>query len=232
MPISKSITQAAKKLQNKMQKLKYSWKTYDLWDLIHKHPWLKETNPYKKARDWYIKISRDEMHHLRGQFMVPGKLYIFNYDTPKYQDVLPWFDTQPLVLSLGPIKTKEGIRNLGLNMHLLPPTIRRIVLVKIFEMNKSIYKDQLFNEVQKQVPVKWQELIKPLEKYGIAFCIRMYIPELQRNIVEFKYEEWKDAIYIESKGLNKITFEELRIEWANFVHKSGNKALKTNWATS
>lgn len=228
--IKDTISNSGKELSRILKKFKYRWREYDLWKEIHNNPWLKKSNPYAEAKQWYIKeIARDSEHHIKRQFLMPGKLYMFNYDDPKYKNILPWFDTQPLVIGLGPIRTSEGIRVLGLNMHLLPPTIRRIVMVKIFEMNKALYKAELFEKNQKPVLIKWKALVAPLEKYGIEFCIRMYIPELQKNVVEFRYDEWYKAIYIESKGMSKISFEALRVEWANFVHKSKNKALKENW---
>jgi len=222
-----------KPTERAIQKLKYSWVDYDLWRLIHEHPWLKSGAPQKKAIEWYRKsIMTDRDYHYRGKLLQQGKLYMFDYDTPKYADTLAFFDTQPLVISIGPIVTSEGVRDLGLNMHLLPPRIRRIVMCQIFEMYRNRYRDQLFAKKQDNVPVKWQAIVDPLRKYGLEFCIRMYIPELRKNVIEFRYDDWKNAIYIESKGYKKITVEALQKEWASFVRKNKDKRLNDNWQRS
>lgn len=227
MPLLKNIKQSLSRFGNK---LKYSWREYDLWKEIDNHPWKKKGNTNVQARKWLnSEILRDSDHHLRAKLFTQGKLYIFDYDHPKYEDVLDYFDTQPLVISIGSISTSEGLRDLGLNMHLLPPRIRRIVMAKIFEMYRNTYKSELFAKNQNSVPVNWKAIVKPLWKYGIGFCIRMYIPELRKNVIEFRYDEWKDAIYIESKGLSKITFESLEKEWGKYVRKHKEYGLNETW---
>ena len=75
--------------------------------------------------------------------MEAGNLFSFEYKSPKYAgtSVLPWFDKYPLVLSLGPVVTNLGVRNIGFNLHLLPAKIRIIVVCKIFDLYKKPYLD-------------------------------------------------------------------------------------------
>lgn len=235
------------KLKSHLQKLEdegirtrkkvLNWKTYDLWKEIENHEWLKSGRPDKFAIDWYRnKISVDKDYHFKAALLRQGFLYTYNYDTPKYKDVLDYFDTQPLVIAFGSIQTNEGLRDIGINLHLLPPRIRRIVIYKIFEIYRNSYKDQLFakRSALKVVQVNWKQIAVPLFKYGAAFAIRMYIPELRRNTIEFKYEDWSSAIYIPSKKLSKITQTELENLWRKFVKDQNKKGMKLSesWSNS
>lgn len=215
-----------------------NWRTYDLYKEIENHEWVKKGNPSAKALEWYRKdIMTDTSLHNKGQLLRQGFLYTFNYDTPKYESVLDYFDTQPLVISFGPVETSLGKRDIGINLHLYPPRIRRIIMYKVFEIYRNLYKDQLFAKNPKEIPVKWIDLKKPLEKYGIAFGIRMYISELRTNTIQFLYEHWASAIYLPSKRIAKKTQAELEALWAEFVknQKKTNgpgKGLNESWRNS
>lgn len=238
LPQLKNILQTLGKTGDRLRSKMLNWKTYDLWKMIETNPFLKSGNPDQKALEWYRKsIMNDTDYHFKAKLLRQGFLYTYNYDTPKYESVLDYFDTQPLMISFGPIETSLGRRDIGINLHLFPPRIRRIIMYKIFEMYRNHYKDQLFTKNQQVVNVTWKAIAKPLEKYGIAFGIRMYIPELRRNVIEFKYEDWKDAIFLPSKKLSKITQLELEDLWAKFVHnqkknKGPGKDLNESWKNS
>ena len=215
-----------------------NWRTYDLYKEINNHEWVKKGNPAAKALEWYRKdIMTDTSLHNKGQLLRQGFLYTFNYDTPKYESVLDFFDTQPLVISFGPVETSLGKRDIGINLHLYPPRIRRIIMYKVFEIYRNLYKDQLFAKNPKEIPVKWIDLKKPLERYGIVFGIRMYIPSLRTNTIQFLYEHWPSAIYLPSKRIAKKTQAELEALWAEFVknQKKTNgpgKGLNESWKNS
>lgn len=212
-----------------------NWREYDLWKEIENSPFLKGGNPNAKALEWYKKyVARNPEYFTKAALLQQGFLYTFNYDTPKYESVLDYFDTQPLVISFGPIDTSLGKRDIGINLHLLPPRIRRVVMYKIFEMYRNTYKDQLFAKDPKTVQVSWKAIATPLLKYGVAFAVRMYISDLRKNTIRFKYEDWAKAIYLPTKRLAKTTQEELEKLWAQFVRKqqlekkpAGN--LNENW---
>ena len=228
------LQKAAERGRSKM----LNWRTYDLYKEIENHPWVKKGNPAAKALEWYRKeIATDTSLHNKGQLLRQGFLYTFNYDTPKYESVLDFFDTQPLVISFGPVETSLGKRDIGINLHLYPPRIRRIIMYKVFEIYRNLYKDQLFSKNPKEIPVKWIDLKKPLERYGIAFGIRMYISELRTNTIQFLYEHWASAIYLPSKRIAKKTQAELEALWAEFVknQKKTNgpgKGLNESWKNS
>lgn len=213
------------------------FKNYDLFKEIKNSPWNK-TQGAIKAYNWYKEYRRDKNNWLKGQLMHQGRLYMFDYRTPKYKDTpqLPWFDENPLVICLGHVKTSLGWRTININMHILPPVTRRIVMSKIFDFNKNKYKSMLGKKEQKDVTsVSYKKLIKPLEQYGVGFAIRMYIPKLQKNIVEFRFDDWKNAIFLESRKLNGITVVELAKAWSDYVeehNKKNEKKLNKSWLKS
>lgn len=215
------------------------FKNYDLFKEIKNSKW-NSTQGSMKAWLWYKKYRNDKANWLKGQLMRQGHLYMFDYREPKYKDTihLPWFDENPLVISLGPVKTSLGWRTININLHILPPITRRIVISRIFDYNKNKYKSMLGNKKQADIIVKnvnYKELIQPLQKYGIGFAIRMYIPELQKNVVEFKIEDWKNAIFLESKKLNGITVVGLQNAWSEYVenhNKTAATKLNRSWLKS
>lgn len=202
--------------------------SYDFWEKINDNEIANSSNPAKTAVRWYREnYMRNPDRYVKRRMVKTGTLVIFDYDNPKYKDTaqLPWFDTQPLVLVLTPFITKdERIRVLGINLHLLPPKIRRLVLYQAFLMYKSAYTSQLFTDKDTtQVTIEWQRVKNVLEKYGAGFAIRMYIPSRMTNVIEFTQDDWAKAVWIPSKGYHKITASKLEHEWKEFVKKQGRK---------
>jgi hypothetical protein len=199
---------------------------YDFWAEIENNEIAKSRRPERAAVRWY----RDEYmnnpdRHVKRRIAAPGTLIMFDYDNPKYKDELKFYDTQPLVLVVQPFITKEEkIRIQGINLHLLPPKIRQLVLYQAFYLYKSEYTAQLFTDKKAlQVNVEWAAIKKQLEKYGAGFAFRMYIPQRQKNVIEFRQEDWAKAIYIPSKGYAKIGPAKLEKEWREFVKTQGKK---------
>ena len=193
---------------------------YDFWDEMMKNDIARSSKPSTASVKWYnenYKNNRDSW--LKGGFMKPGRLYMFDYKHPKNEDTLAYWDTNPLVLSLGTFRTKAGkIRNIGINLHLLPPKVRRLVLFTIYTTFKTQYKKNLYATNPKDIPsIRWNMVKKPVEKFGVGFALRMYIPELQKHIVEFKVEDMPKAIWIPSARYAKTNPAKLEKEWKQYL---------------
>jgi hypothetical protein len=200
--------------------------SYDFWEKINNNEVAKSANPYAEAIKWYQKnYQNNPSKYVKRRLMQPGSLCIFDYKTPKYEDTLDFFDTQPLVLCLQPFVTKdEKIRVMGINLHLLPPNIRRLVLYQAFLMYKSEYTAQLFTDKNAlQVNVRWQDIKRQLEKYGAGFAVRMYIPSLQMNTIEFNVEDWDKAVWIPSAKYTRTSIADLEKRWKEYVKNQGKK---------
>jgi hypothetical protein len=163
---------------------------------------------------------------LELRFWPRNQLCIFDYDTPKTEDKLEWWDRNPLVLVLQPFITKEDkIRVMGINLHLLPMNIRKLVLYQAFHMYKAAYSAKLFTDRKNdlQVNIQWQVIKKQLDKVGSDFAIRMYIQQLMKNVIEFNQEDWAKAVYIPSRAYEKTNLAELERLWKEHVKKMGSK---------
>lgn len=200
--------------------------TYDFWERMQNNEIAKSSNSDKAAVKWYYdNYQNNPDKYVKRRIMLPGTLCIFDYDTPKYADTLDFWDRNPLVLVLTPFYTKEEkIRILGINLHLLPPKIRQLVLYQAFLMYKSEYTAQLFSDKKAlQVNVSWKVIKKQLDKFGIGFACRMYIPSLQKNIIEFNVDDWDKAIWIPSRAYSKTNVNDLERRWKEYVKQQGRK---------
>lgn len=193
---------------------------YDFWKEMMNNELATSLKPESEAVKWYKKEYRNNQEHwLKKGLMKPGRLYMFSYTHPKYENTLEFFDKNPLVLSLGPYKTKEGkMRNIGINMHLLPPKVRRLVMFTVFSAFKTRYRKNLYADNPKDIPaIKWSKIQKLVAKYGTAFALRMYIPERQKQIVEFKTEDIAKAIWIPSAGFVRTNPYKLEKAWRKYL---------------
>ena len=196
---------------------------YSLRTRIRNNPWLKSGRPANKALSWLYQyvLKNPGQYRYKQNLMFSGGLFTFEYLNPKYKNTpqLEWFDKYPLVLSLGPVVTKQGIRNLGFNLHLLPPKVRIIVLCQVFELYKNLYRYQIFFKHDKPVQIKYQIILKTMKRYGADFAVRMYIPSRQKAIVVFSYTDWYKAIFIPSRGYDSIKAYKLIQLWTKHIRK-------------
>jgi hypothetical protein len=191
---------------------------YDLQLLIESHEWLKTADTSHKANAWLKTYMKDKEVQYKGKFMEAGKLYFFRYIKPKHYQTLDYWDRGPLVLCLGGYWSSAGdYIEIGLNLHLLPPLIRRQVLIKVFSMYSEKYKGEMYSASQRPLEINWQRIAMPLLQYGAAFCIRQYIPKLRSQCIEFKYEDWHNAVFVPNEYLHKTSEEQLKNAWQQFV---------------
>lgn len=207
---------------------------YSLKTRIKNNPWLKTGRPSQQAIKWLFQevFKNPSLYQYRKNIMFSGGLFTFEYKNPKYKGTtqLPWFDKFPLVLSLGGVATNEGIRNVGFNLHLLPPKIRIIVICQVFDIYKTLYRYNIFFSKTKPVNINYKIIMKACNKYGASFAIRMYIPQRQRAVVLFPYTDWYRAIFIPSRSYEGIKAAKLIQEWQKYVRKLGfSTSARMNW---
>jgi hypothetical protein len=210
---------------------------YSLRTKIKNNPWVKEGRPASKALQWLFGtvFKNPDTYRYKLNLMQQGQLFIFEYKNPKFKNTpqLPWFDKYPLVLSLGPTVTKLGVRNIGFNLHLLPPKVRIVVLCHIFELYKRFYRYNIFYGKQGPVQIKYQYVIKSLDKFGAGFCVRMYIPARQNQIVIFPQREWHKAVFLPSRGYDSIKASKLIQLWVKYVRaRKYSTSPNVNWSTT
>jgi hypothetical protein len=207
-----------------IEKLNLKTGRYSMKTKVKTNPWVK-SRPASKASSWLhsVVFTNPAIYRYNRRLLYQGGFFAFEYKNPKYKgtSVLPWFDKFPLVISLGPVVTKKGVRNIGFNLHLVPPKIRIIIMCIIFEMYKRLYRYQVFFKRENAVKINYKEIIKGLERYGVKFCVRMYIPNRMEHIVRFPITEWHKAIFIPSRGYDSIRANQLIKEWRLFCRRNG-----------
>ena len=224
---------AVKDEEDQIDKLKLRTGNYSLRTKILKNPWVNQ-RPASKAASWLFKFvfkNPDEFRYNR-RLIYAGGLFMFEYKNPKYKGTvhLPWFDKYPLVISLGPVVTKLGLRNIGFNLHLLPPKIRIIAICAVFELYKKLYRYQIFFKQDKPVQIHYKQIVKALDMYGIKFSIRMYIPNRMNQIVLFPIKTWHKAIFIPSRGYDGIRSMKLIQAWKTYCRNNQHSASENiNW---
>lgn len=116
------------------------------------------------------------------KYMLPGNIYMFFYQEPKYKEELDYYDATPMILSLGLIRTKDNvIREVGLNLHYFPPFARERILNHTYNVFKPWF-DKQFNDPQHKPShfINWDRLKHVMNKnMRLAFGIKMYIPVLR-----------------------------------------------------
>jgi len=110
-----------------------------------------------------------------------GGMFLFFYN-PKLKDKLPYYDKFPLVIPLE--RYADGF--LGINLHYLPPKIRRILLDRIRDRHMS-YKT-----------LKRYKYIKPIIK-------RYLNSHIQGRFLLVKEEDWETAIFLPVERFVKAT---------------------------
>jgi hypothetical protein len=209
---------------NNIEKLNIRTGYYSLKTRIIKNPWVNE-KPSTKATQWLFKevFKNPKDFRYSRRLLGQGQLFMFEYTNPKYKDtnVLPWFDQYPLVISLGPTVTRLGVRNIGFNLHLLPPKIRIVALCSIFELFKRIYRYQVFLKQNQPVQINYKQIISYLNNYGIKFCVRMYIPSRMKQIVLFPLKTWHKAVFIPSRSYYGIRAKKLIEAWKTYCRNQG-----------
>ena len=121
---------------------------------------------------------------------------MFYYD-PKHKDTLPYYDTFPLVIVIGP--AEGGF--LGLNLHYLPPVLRAKFLDSLLDVtNNKIYNETTkfnvtYNMLQRAGKMKY---FKP--------CIKHYLnSQVRSRFAMVESPEWEIATFLPTADFQKAT---------------------------
>lgn len=158
-----------------------------------------------EARAWFRKrikamgnINQNTL--LKDDYLIaksrptPGRMFMFAYD-PKHKETLPYYDTFPLILMVGP--AENGFY--GLNLHYLPPLIRAKLLDKLMETANN----QRFDETTK-LKINYNLLSSVAKFKEFEPCFKYYLSEhVQSKIVMVQPPEWDIAIFLPTEQFQK-----------------------------
>jgi len=170
------------------------------------------------SEKWFSEASKSrkiaEAQTTRKRFE-PGKIYVFRY-SPKYEDELPWFDENPVVLAI----EQAGSNDFGVNLNLLPVPVKEKLLDDLYDkMNiKSTKNNNPLKENPLRISFKGMKIY--LEKYGCDFALRQYIPSRKINQTVVSYSKWPEIALCNFMELNGTNVMKIKIEFKDYLKKN------------
>jgi len=157
------------------------------------------------SRDWFRKKAQSMRRVNRSQLMkedpiqlsnrqVVGSMYMFFYD-PKLKKELPYYDSFPLVIPIGP--AQGGF--LGMNLHYLPPVLRAKFLDSLLEVaSNEKYDDTTRFEVS-------YSLLKRAAKFKyFKPCVKHYLSNnVKSRFARVPAPEWEIATFLPTADFQK-----------------------------
>lgn len=182
-----------------------------------------EASLYKanvKRRDASVRKYIDENVSTKSKASImPGQLIMFNYFQPKTEEQLKYYDAMPCTIFFGTIKTKEGPRVIGFNIHYYPPKIRFMLMDRIFDIFKPMYLESWDTSLPEEISdFNYKMLIRQLQKAKLDFGIREYIPQLMHKITPIPPAQWQKAVFTEGR-FKKETREQILNHWKKLIPK-------------
>lgn len=152
--------------------------------------------------------------------IVPGQLILFEYFEPKTKEDLEYYDASPCTIFFNVVNTNLGKRVLGFNIHYYPPKMRYQIMSTIFDIFKPIY-TKYFQEGNKSSieAFDYKYLIESLEKAGLGFGVRMYIPSLIKGVRKIPPQMWHIAVFTEG-WFKKQTRAAIMRYWSQWAKKT------------
>lgn len=144
-------------------------------------------------------IMKDDSLELRNRSII-GNMYFYFYD-PKHKKTLPYYDSFPLTIMVGP--AKGGFY--GLNIHYLPPVLR----FRFFKALLDITNNKAYNETTRFNLT--YGLLKSSSKFKeFRPCFKHYLTTHVRS--RFAYippPEWEIAVALPAADWQKKSAQEV-----------------------
>jgi len=138
-------------------------------------------------------LLNDERLQQRQRFGI-GNLYMYFYD-PKHRKTLPYYDSFPLTIMVGP--AKGGFY--GLNMHYLPPPLRAVLFDKLLQTTNN----ERMNETTK-FKINYALLSSVAAMKFFRPCFKHYLRgQVDSKIALIEPAEWEVAMFMPTQQFNK-----------------------------
>ena len=161
----------------------------------------------KESREWFRRkasamgkidrnsLMKEEPVQLRNRQGV-GNMYMFFYD-PKHKKTLPYYDSFPLVIVIGP--AEGGF--LGLNLHYLPLALR----AKFLDALMDITNNKRYDETTK-FELSYEMLQKASKMKYFKPCIKHYLKDHVRSrFALVEAPEWEIATFLPTADFQKAS---------------------------
>ena len=177
----------------------------------------------KEAEKWFVESSKNvregAVARYGGRFRT-GMIHVFRYDKPKHEATLPWWDRNPVVLALDPV---EG-NDFGINLNLLPVAFKEDMLDMIYSRLEGQIESKKAGKngvarMQGQIPLTYTGAKAFLERFGLGFAVRQYIPALKSDQKIVNYENWARIALCDFIELNGASIGQIRYQFRNHLRK-------------
>jgi hypothetical protein len=156
----------------------------------------------RKANDWFVeKVKRYTSGKSAGRLMhrdaIPriGHMYMYKYD-PKHKLTLPYYDAMPLVIPIH--YYKDGF--LGMNLHYIPPELRRQLLNMLIAYFGKGTGDERY------MKLTYEKLNSIYRVRAFQPCIKRYLWGHFRSRPEkIPPDEWANAVNLPTARWKKST---------------------------
>jgi len=158
----------------------------------------------KESREWFMKKAKNLRSINREQLMdedpiksgsksVVGSMQMFFYD-PKHKDTLPYYDSFPLVVVVGP--AAGGFY--GINLHYLPPILRAKMLDGLMGIAGSKLDDN------SKFKLSYTLLNRSSKLKYFKPCFKHYLNKhVQSKFAEVPAPEWEIATFLPTAQFRK-----------------------------
>ena len=139
------------------------------------------------------KMLKDERLTAKAKPLI-GDMVMYTYN-PKLRQTLPYYDTFPLTIMVGP--APGGFY--GINLHYLPPKVRAIFLDHL----SATASNKKFNKTTR-LKITYQ-MLKATKKYKyFKPCFKHYLSKhVNSRIMKVDAAEWNIAIFLQTAAFRK-----------------------------
>jgi len=161
----------------------------------------------KASQDWFRQkaktmkgvdraaLMKEEPVQLRNRHGI-GNMYMYFYD-PKHKKTLPYYDSFPLVIVIGP--AKGGF--LGLNLHYLPLPLR----AKFLDQLMGITNNKRYDETTK-FKLSYEMLQAASKANYFKPCVKHYLTKHVRSrFALVEAPEWEIATFLPTADFQKAS---------------------------
>lgn len=151
----------------------------------------------KESRDWFRKkvqrmrvnrraLMREDPIEMKPKY-ITGSMFMFFYDA-KHRDTLPYWDSFPLVIAVGP--AQKGFY--GLNLHYLPIPLR----AKFLDNLMDITTDKKYTE-NTRFDVQYNYLNRAAKMKYFKPCFKHYLTsQIEGQLAMVPAPEWEIATFL------------------------------------
>tara|TARA_Y100001973_G_C5177318_1_gene322763 strand:+ start:1087 stop:1704 length:618 start_codon:yes stop_codon:yes gene_type:complete len=154
-----------------------------------------------------LKHDRDNLVNNWNQLGI-GKVYLGTYYA-KWHKELPYWDTHPVFIPIGPKLNKDGTIKRGsilaMNLHYLPPVLRAKLLSELFETeNNAQYNDT------KKMQINYGILVGASKFSYFRPCVKEYLSTQWRSrFLRVPYNQWAAVSMMPLERFNKATRQQV-----------------------